>query len=102
MINIGLARHIQKLPRIGRQAFHIAALAFGIDRIKRQRRFARPRQPRDHHELVARNIHIDVLQIMLARAAHLDELLLSHDPPHKSGKDRPSRRGFQPESVNKG
>jgi len=34
-VHIGLVHQLQKLPRIGRQAFHIAALAFGVQRVKR-------------------------------------------------------------------
>ena len=40
-IDIGFFHHRQELPGIGRQRFHIAALAFGVQRIERQRRFAR-------------------------------------------------------------
>ena len=36
-IDIRFPGHVQKLPRIGRQAFHIAPLPFGIDRIEGQR-----------------------------------------------------------------
>ena len=81
MIHIRLFHHIEKLPRIGRQAFHIAALPFGIDRIKRQRGFSRTGQAGDHHQFISRDIHIDILQVMLARAADFDELLLSHFGP---------------------
>ena len=42
-IHIGLVHALQKLPRIGREAFHIAALAFGIQRVKGQTGFARTR-----------------------------------------------------------
>ncbi len=81
MVHVGLLHHVQKLPGIGRQAFDIAPLPFGIDRVKGQRRLARARQAREHHQLVARNIQIDILQVMLARAAHFDELLLRHPAP---------------------
>ncbi len=39
-IHIGFIHHLQKLTRVGGQAFHITALPFGVQRIKRQRRFA--------------------------------------------------------------
>mmetsp|Transcript_18094 Transcript_18094/g.27953 ORF Transcript_18094/g.27953 Transcript_18094/m.27953 type:complete len:451 (-) Transcript_18094:1723-3075(-) len=74
VIHIGLLHHIKELPRIGAQRFDIAPLPFGIDRIKGQRRLARPRKPSDHNQLVAGNIHINGFQVMLARAAHLDIL----------------------------
>lgn len=49
---------------IGRQGVHIAALAFGIDRIERERRFPAAADARDDNELLARDIDIHVLEIM--------------------------------------
>ncbi len=34
MINVWLFHHIKELARVGRKAFHIAALSFGVDRIE--------------------------------------------------------------------
>jgi len=42
-------------------------VALGINRIERQRRLAGAGKPGDDDELIARNLHIDVLEIMLAR-----------------------------------
>ena len=53
-IDVGFVHHLQKLPRIG------AA-----------------RQPRDHHQLVARNVQINVFQIMRARAADADGVVVA-------------------------
>ncbi len=41
MIYIGFLHHFQELPRISGQAFHIAALPFRINSVKRKRRLAR-------------------------------------------------------------
>ena len=68
-IDIGLLHQFQELPRIGRQALDIAPLALGIDGVEGERGFARARKAGDHHQLVARNLDIDVLEIMFARAA---------------------------------
>jgi hypothetical protein len=78
MIDIGLFHHVEELARIGRQGFDITPLPFGIDRIEGERGFARPRQAGDHDKLVARNIHVDVLEVMFARAAHRDIFQLCH------------------------
>ena len=83
-IHIGLVQPPQKLPRIGRQAFYIAPLAFGIQRVKRQARLARARQPRDHHQLVARDVQVDVLEVVRARAANADALLRQGVPQIKT------------------
>ena len=72
LVDIGLLHHLQELPRIGRQRLDVAALAFGIDGVERERGFAGARQAREHHQLVARNFDVDVFQIVLARAANGD------------------------------
>jgi hypothetical protein len=69
LVDVGLLHHLQELARIGRQRLDIAALALGIDGVERQRGFSRARQAREHHELVARNLDVDILEIVLARAA---------------------------------
>ena len=70
VIDIGLLHQLQELPRIGRKAFHIAALAFGIDRVEGERGFARARKPGNHRQRVARDLDIDILQVVFARAAY--------------------------------
>jgi hypothetical protein len=62
--------HFQELARVGRQAFNIAALAFGIDRVEGERRLARSGQARHDNQPVPRQVQIDPLQIMFPRAAH--------------------------------
>ena len=73
LVDIRLLHHLEELPRIGRQAFDIAPLALGIDRVEGERRLARSRKAREDDELVARDRQVDVLQIVLARAAHGDD-----------------------------
>ncbi len=46
-----------------------SSLAFGIDGVERERRLAGTRQAGDHRQRVARDVDIDSLEIMLARAA---------------------------------
>ena len=60
-IHIGLVHQLQKLAGIGRQAFNITALTFSIQSVKGQARFAGAAKARDHHQLVARNIEVDIL-----------------------------------------
>ncbi len=49
-IHLGFAHPAQKLAGVGAEAFHIAPLSFGIERIEYQRGFARARKPgHDHH-----------------------------------------------------
>ena len=81
VIHIRFFHHIKELAGIGRQALDIAALSLGIDRIKGQGRFPRPRQTRNHHQLIARNIHVDAFEVVFARAAHFDVFKFGHTGP---------------------
>jgi hypothetical protein len=78
-VHVRLAHQFQELAGIGRQALDVAALALGIDGVERQRALARARQAGQHHQLAARDVDADVLEIVLPRAAHADEVqLFSH------------------------
>src|SRR5262249_22762188 len=72
LVDVRLLHHLQELARIGGERLDIAALALGIDGVERERRFARAREAGEHHQPVARDLDVDVLEIMLARAADRD------------------------------
>ena len=74
LVDVRLLHHLQELARIGRQALDIAALALGIDRVEGERRFARARQAGHDDQPVARQVEIDVLEIVLARAANGNDI----------------------------
>ena len=67
LVDVRLLHHLQELPRIGRKAFDIAPLPLGIDRVERQRGFAGAGQAREHDQAVARNLEVDILEVVLAR-----------------------------------
>ena len=69
-IDVRLLHLLEELPRVGRQRLDVAPLPFGVDRVERERRLARSGQAGDHHQLVARDVDVDVLQVVDARAAH--------------------------------
>ena len=69
MLHIGLLHHLQKLARISGQALDITPLPLGINGVERQAGLARAGQAGDDDQLVARQIDVDALEIMLARAA---------------------------------
>src|SRR5690606_10090590 len=71
-LDIGLLHHLEELAGIGRKALDIAALALGIDGVKGERGLARSRQARHHDQLVARQPHVDGLEVMLLAATHDD------------------------------
>ncbi len=72
LVDVRLLHHFEELARIGRERLDIAALALGIDGVEGERGFARAREAREHDQLVARNDEIDVLEVVLARAADRD------------------------------
>ena len=81
MVHIGFLHHIKELARVGAEAFNIAPLAFGVDRIEGEAGLAGTRQGGDHDQFVAWNIHVNGLQIVFPRPANFDEFLLWHAVP---------------------
>jgi PAS domain S-box-containing protein len=75
-VHIGLVHQLQKLAGVGGQALHVAALALGVQRVECQAGLARTAQTRDHHQLVAWDVEVDILQVVGARTPDADGLLL--------------------------
>ena len=74
-IDIGLVDLTQKLARVGRQAFDVAALSLSKDRVEGQRALAAAADAGEHHQPVARNRQINVLEVVLAGTPHPDHVL---------------------------
>ncbi len=72
-VDVGLVHLPEELPGVGRQRLDVAALALGVDRVERQRRLPRAREPREDDQLVAGQLDADVLQVVLARPATTSE-----------------------------
>ena len=51
---------VKKLSGVGREGFDVAALPLGVKSIEGKRGFARPGEPRDHCERIARDFQVDV------------------------------------------
>ena len=73
-IDVGLFEAVEKLPRIGRKAFDIAALAFGVEGIEGERGFPRSADASDDGELIARDLDVDILEVVLAGAGDADRI----------------------------
>src|SRR4029453_19050592 len=52
----------------------VAALALGVDRVERERRLARTRETGEHDQPLARQLELDVLEVVLSRATDADGL----------------------------
>ncbi len=73
-IDIGLLELGDILARVGRERLEEAPLALGIDRLERQRRLARAAQPGQDHQLLARDLDVDILEVILAGALDADRV----------------------------
>ena len=65
-IHIRLVHLTQELPRIRRQRLHIPPLPLRENRVKRQTRLPRPRQPGKHDHGIPRQLQRHILQVVLA------------------------------------
>ena len=71
-VHIGPRGRLDELAGVGVERFEIAALAFAEDDIEGQGGLAAARDAGDDGESVARDVHVDVLQVVLAGAVHED------------------------------
>ena len=71
-VHRGLVHAIEELARVRREGLDVAPLALGVQRVEHQRGLARARHARDHHEFLQRNLEVEVLEIVLTRAANHD------------------------------
>ena len=78
-VDVGLLDLLEELPGIGRQRLHVPPLPLGVDGVEGQRRLARPGQPGDDDEAVARQTDVDALQVVDAGSPYLDAIV-SHRP----------------------
>jgi hypothetical protein len=74
LVDVGLLHLAQELPGVRGERLDVAALSLGVDRVEGEAALAAPRQPGDHDQAVARHLHVEVLEVVLARAAHDDPI----------------------------
>ena len=73
-VDLRLVHAVEELPRVRRERFDVAALAFGIERVEDERRLAAARYAGDDDQLVRGQLERQVLEIVLARAADHDRV----------------------------
>ena len=71
-LDLGTRHLVEVLPRVGGERFDVAALSFGVERVERERRLAGARETGDDHELVSRNLDVEVAEVVLASSADDD------------------------------
>jgi hypothetical protein len=88
-VHVRLVHQLQELARIAGQALDITPLALGIQGVEGQRGLARAGQPGDDDQRMARQVDVDVLQVVGACAAHADEFRLRGRHGEFSRANRP-------------
>ena len=56
-----LLHAIEELPRVGREALDVAALALGVEHVEREARLARARHAGDDRQASERDVDVDAL-----------------------------------------
>ena len=74
-LHIRLLHLSQKLAGIGGKGFHIPALSLRVNGVKGQGRFSGPGKAGENHQLISRDIHGNILQIMLVGTSYFNVLL---------------------------
>ena len=74
LVYLGMLSLRQATTSIGAERLQVATRALGIEDAQRQRTLARTRHAGNAYELSQRDIDIDVLEVVYARATHLDSL----------------------------
>src|SRR4029450_2062522 len=70
-----LVHAVEKLPHIGAECFDVTSLAFGVNRLECQTRFAAAAGTCDDRQFPQRKIDIDSFEIVLAGPANLNVIL---------------------------
>ena len=89
-VHVRLLHPLEKLPGVGRERLHVAALPFRVHGVERQGGLPRAADTGDDDDLPLRQRQIDVLQIVRARAPNGDASVRRLTGPlrHASGSDR--------------
>ena len=74
-IHIGFVHLTEELARVGGEALHVAALALGKNRVESERTLAAAAHAGEHHQAIAGDREIDVLEVVLAGAPYADHVL---------------------------
>ena len=74
MVDLRLLHLADELPGVRAEAFDVAPLAFGIDRVHGQRAFAGAARSAADGNLVAWHLDVDALQVMLPGSPHANRL----------------------------
>src|SRR5215207_3674419 len=69
-VHVGAFELVEELPCVSRERLDVAALPLGVDGVEGERGLAGAGEAGDDRQAVARDHDADILQVVLARAAH--------------------------------
>ncbi len=72
VVDLRFVHALQELAGVGREGFDVAALALGVERVEGEGGFPGTAQPGYDGEGMVGNIDVDILEVVLARAANSD------------------------------
>ncbi len=72
-VHVRHADLVDQAPRVGCDGFEVAPLGFCVKRGEGQRRLAGARHAGKHHQGIAGDVHVDILEVVFAGATHPDE-----------------------------
>jgi hypothetical protein len=78
MVGGWLIELIQKLASVGREAFDVPTLAFGVERVEGHAGFAAAGDAAEYDELAVGQVQVDLPQVVYGYSAQLDGTL-AHD-----------------------
>ena len=74
-VDVRLFHLLEELARVRGQRLDIPPLPLGVDGVESERRLAGPRQPGDDDEPLARQVDVDIAEVVDARAAHRNPVM---------------------------
>ena len=74
VIDVRLRQLAEELPGVAGQRFDVPPLALGVERVERERTLARAADAGEDDQLVARQVEVDVAEVVFAGAADDDGL----------------------------
>ena len=94
VVDVGLRQLAEELAGVARQRLDVAPLALGVERVEGQRDFAGAADAGEDDELVARQVEVDVAEVVFAGPADDDGLRF-----HVSVESRPEKTEGRPQLV---